>query len=163
MSYPNPDHNHRRSQTHQSIPLQDLNRPPDEYDAPAPHQHRRTLSDRGRNLLRQTGSIATGQYRSPQYAPIAEVSPSPTRRPQLDTSTAVGNGGIRRVEDEGIDSPIDAGAFQSAIGFGMDMNFQGDTSPPLSPIITTPRSSEQSRHPYSHDPYAQRGPSEDHG
>ncbi|KAL1604670.1 calcium channel protein [Nothophoma quercina] len=163
MSYPDPNHNHRRSQTHQSIPLQDLNRPPDEDDAPAPHQHRRTLSDRGRNLLRQTGSIATGQYRSSQqYAPIAEVSPSPTRRPQLNTNTAAGHGGIRRVEDEGIDSPIDAGAFQSAIGFGMDMNFQGDTSPPLSPIIPTPGSSEQSYHPYSQDPYAQRGPSEDH-
>lgn len=163
MSYPDPNHNHHRSQTHQSIPLQDLNRPPDEDDAPAPHQHRRTLSDRGRNLLRQTGSIATGQYRSSQqYAPIAEVSPSPTRRPQLNTNTAAGHGGIRRVEDEGIDSPIDAGAFQSAIGFGMDMNFQGDTSPPLSPIIPTPGSSEQSYHPYSQDPYAQRGPSEDH-
>lgn len=164
MSYPD-EHTHGRSQTQQSIPLQDLNRPPDDHDAPAsaPHQHRRTLSDRGRNLLRQTGGIATGQYRSPQYAPIAEVSPSPTRRPQLDTSTAAGQGGIRRVHDDGVDSPIDAGAFQAAIGFGMDMNFQGDTSPPLSPIVPTPASSQQSYHPYNQDPYAQRGPSEDHG
>jgi hypothetical protein len=164
MSYPDPDYNHRRSQTHQSIPLQDLNRPPDEDGASAPHQHqhRRTLSDRGRNLLRQTGGLATGQYRSPEYAPIAEVSPSPTRRPQLNTNMAAGHGGIRRVEDDGIDSPIDAGAFQSAIGFGMDMNFQGDTSPPLSPIIPTPGSSEDYNR-YNPDPYAQRGPSEDHG
>lgn len=162
MSYPDPNYNHRRSQTHQSIPLQDLNRPPDEDGAPAPHTHRRTLSDRGRNLLRQTGGLATGQYRSPEYAPIAEVSPSPTRRPQLNTNTAAGHGGIRRVEDDGVDSPIDAGAFQSAIGFGMDMNFQGDTSPPLSPIIPTPGSSEDYNR-YNQDPYAQRGPSEDHG
>lgn len=164
MSYPDPGYTHRRSQTQQSIPLQDLNRPPDDDDAPAPQQHRRTLSDRGRNLLRQTGSIAAGQHSSPQYAPIAEVSPSPTRRPQLSTNTAVGHAGIRRVEDDGVDSPIDAGAFQSAIGFGMDMNFQGDTSPPLSPIGPTPGSSERSSHyPYNHTPYAQRAPSEDHG
>lgn len=169
MSHPNPNHNHRRSQTHQSIPLQDLNRPPDEYDEPAPHQHRRTLSDRGRNLLRQTGSIATGHFRGSQYAPINEVSPSPTRRPQLSTNTAAGHGGIpsrggiRIVDDDGIDSPIDAGAFQAAIGFGMDMNFQGDTSPPLSPIIPTPESLDQSYHPYDEEPYAQRAPSEDHG
>lgn len=163
MAYPNPGHTHRRSQTQQSIPLQDLNRPPDDHDAPAPQQHRRTLSDRGRNLLRQTGGIATGQYRSPEYAPIAEVSPSPTRRPQLDTSTTAGQSGIRRVDDDGVDSPIDAGAFQAAIGFGMDMNFQGDTSPPLSPMIPTPASSQKSYHPYNQDPYAQRAPSEDHG
>ena len=167
MSSPDPDpsSNHRRSQTHQSIPLQDLNRPPDRHDAPAPHNHRRTLSDRGRNLLRQTGSIATGQYRSSQYAPIAEVSPSPTRRPQLNanTNTPARHGRIRMVDEDGIDSPIDAGAFQSAIGFGMDMHFQGDTSPPLSPIIPTPASSEQSYHPYNQDPYAHTRPSEDHG
>lgn len=162
MSYPDPNHNHRRSQTHQSIPLRDLNRPPDDGASP-PHQHRRTLSDRGRNLLRQTGSIATGQYRNSQYAPIAEVSPSPTRHLQLNTNMEVGQSGIRRVEDDGIDSPIDAGAFQSAIGFGMDMNFQGDTSPPLSPIIPTSGSPGQSYHPYNQDPYAPRATSEDHG
>lgn len=160
MSYPDPDHSHRRSQTHQSIPLQDLNRPPDDDHAPALPQHRRTLSDRGRNLLRQTGSLAAGQYRTSQYAPIAEVSPSPTRRPRLDTTTAAAHSGIRRVHDDGIDSPIDAGAFQAAIGFGMDMNFQGDTSPPLSPM--TPASG-QPYHPYGQDPYAHRRPSEDHG
>lgn len=169
MSYPypdpDPDHNHRRSQTHQSIPLQDLNRPPDQHDAPAPapHEHRRTLSDRGRNLLRQTGSIATGQFRSPQYAPLVEVSPSPTRRPQLKTNTAVGQGAARHTGDDAADSPIDAGAFQAAIGFGMDMNFQGDTSPPLSPILPASGPSAQPRHPYSQDPYAQTRPSEDHG
>lgn len=170
MSYPDPDHNqHQRSQTHQSIPLQDLNRPPDEnHNAPAPQSqsHRRTLSDRGRNLLRQTGGITTGQFRSAQYAPIADVSPSPTRRPRLNTDTAVGqSSGMRRVVHDGdvADSPIDAGAFQAAIGFGMDMNFQGDTSPPLSPILLTPGASEQPHYPYTPDPYAQRGPSEDHG
>ncbi|KAH6614999.1 calcium-channel protein CCH1 [Boeremia exigua] len=169
MSYPDPSHTPHRSQTQPSIPLQDLNRPPDAHgasaqdhdrDAPAHQQHRRTLSDRGRNLLRQTGSIATGQFRSSQYAPIAEASPSPTQRLQLNTAAA-GAPGIRTVHDDGVDSPIDAGAFQAAIGFGMDMNFQGDTSPPLSPMVRTP--SEPPYHRYNQDPYAQRGPSEDHG
>ena len=83
MSYPDPDHNNhhqQRSQTHQSIPLQDLNRPPDEnHNAPAPQSHRRTLSDRGRNLLRQTGGITTGQFRSAQYAPIADLADQASR------------------------------------------------------------------------------------
>ncbi|KAF1840841.1 uncharacterized protein K460DRAFT_321388 [Cucurbitaria berberidis CBS 394.84] len=161
MSYPDP--NHRQSHTHQSIPLQDLNRPPDDYnqDAPDSHLHRRTLSDRGRNLLRQTGAIATGgHFRDSQYSPIAEVSPSPTRRaPRLNTNAAPAQSGIRRVDDDELGSPIDAGAFQAAIGFGMGMEFQGETSPP----ITTPASSELSYHPYDRDPYADRSTSEDHG
>ncbi|KAG9202749.1 calcium channel protein [Epicoccum nigrum] len=124
---------------YQSIPLQDLNRPSDEnHNAPAPQSHRRTLSDRGRNLLRQTGGITTGQFRSCQFATIADVSPSPTRRPRLNTDTAVGQSGIQRMvpeyDGDVTDSPIDTGAFQAAIGFGMDMNFQGDTSPPLSAL-----------------------------
>ncbi|KAF2832985.1 hypothetical protein CC86DRAFT_461449 [Ophiobolus disseminans] len=163
MSYPDP--NHRRNQTHQSIPLQDLNRPPDDDDQTAPHQHRRTLSDRGRNLLRHTGAIATGGYRDSQYAPIAEASPSPTRygvRPQINTNVGGASSGIRRVEEEDVGSPIDAGAFQAAIGFGMDMNFQGDTSPPLTPPIATPSSSDDAFTQQDH-PYQARSTSEDHG
>ncbi|KAJ4367384.1 calcium channel protein [Neocucurbitaria cava] len=159
MSYPDP--NHGRSHAHQSIPLQDLNRPPDEYDHDASQQHRRTLSDRGRNLLRQTGAIATGgHFRDSQYSPIADVSPSPTRRaPRLDTNIAPQQSGIRRIQDDDPGSPIDAGAFQAAIGFGMGMEFQGETSPP----IPTPASSELSYSQYGRDPYADRSTSEDHG
>jgi len=163
MSYP--DANHRRNHTHQSIPLQDLNRPPDEYDETAPHHHRRTLSDRGRNLLRHTGAIGTGSYRDSQYARIAEASPSPTRhgtRPQINTNVGGASSGIRRVEDDDVGSPIDAGAFQAAIGFGMDMNFQGDTSPPFTPPIATPASSEDAFTQYG-QPYQDRSTSEDHG
>jgi hypothetical protein len=140
MSYNYPDPSHSRSHTHQSIPLQDLNRPPDQDGNTAPQQHRRTLSDRGRNLLRHRGS---------QYAPIAEASPSPTRHatrpPHIDTGAGASSGGIRRIEHDEHDeasSPIDAGAFQAAIGFGMDMNFQGDTSPPFTPPLATPVSSD---------------------
>lgn len=162
MSYPDP--NHRRSHTHQSIPLQDLNRPPDDDDETAHRQHRRTLSDRGRNLLRNTGAIATGS-RNSQYAPIAEASPSPTRRgarPQVYTNLGGASSGIRRVEEDDVGSPIDAGAFQAAIGFGMDMNFQGDTSPPLTPPIATPSSSDDA-FPQHSNPYQDRSTSEDHG
>jgi hypothetical protein len=163
MSYPDP--NHHRDHSHQSIPLQDLNRPPDEYNENAPQEHRRTLSDRGRNLLRQTGAIAGGHFRDPQYAPIAEASPSPTRhvsRPQINTNLGAQQGGIRRVEEEDVGSPIDAGAFQAAIGFGMDMNFQGDTSPPLTPIIPTPSSFDDAYGQYGH-PYQDVSVAEDHG
>lgn len=164
MSHSDP--NHRRSHTHQSIPLQDLNRPPDEDDGTVPQQHRRTLSDRGRNLFRQTGAIAGGHFRDSQYAPIAETSPSPTRhalRPQLNTNVGSGQGGIRRVEEDDIGSPIDAGAFQAAIGFGMDMNFQGDTSPPLTPPIPTPASSEHSYGQHGQTPYQDTSTPEEQG
>lgn len=161
MSYSDSNH------PHQSIPLQDLNRPPDDNDTLAPQDHRRTLSDRGRNLLRQTGALATGShYRDSQYAPIAESSPSPTRhasRPQLNTNIDSQHGGIRHVEEPDPGSPIDAGAFQAAIGFGMDMNFQGETSPPLTPPIPTPASSAHSYGQYDHYPYQDRTTSEDQG
>jgi hypothetical protein len=164
MSYPDP--NHRRSETHQSIPLQDLSRPPDDYTHDAPPAHRHTLSDRGRDLLRQTGSIATGHHGASQYAPIADTSPSPTRLPQLNTNNVPARGGLRHVEESQVESPIDAGAFQSAIGFGLDMSFQGDTSPPLSPLSPVIPSTETFDDPHRHynqDPYAQRATSEDHG
>jgi hypothetical protein len=103
MSYPSPDHGEQHN--HQSIPLQDLNRPPDEDDETA---HRRTLSDRGRELLRHTGAIATGHYRDSQYAPIAESSPSPTRhvsRPQINTNVGAQQSSVRRVQDDDMGSP----------------------------------------------------------
>ncbi|KAF2869719.1 calcium-channel protein CCH1 [Massariosphaeria phaeospora] len=160
-----PDPNHRRHHTHQSIPLQDLNRPPDEhveYATAGAQQHRRTLSDRGRNLLRQAESIATGHHWNPQYAPIAE-SPGRTRAehgPQLNTGVAAGRGGTVADEDEGYSPIEDAGAFQAAIGFpGMGMSFQEETSPPPLP---TSMSAEQSYAPYGSDPYNPTHVSEDH-
>lgn len=154
-----PDPNRYRNNTHQSIPLRDLNRPPDDdaYQQGGAQQHRRTLSDRGRDLLRHSGSLATGW--NSQYVPIAEASPSPTRtgsRPQVNTSRAAAS---RRdpLEDDD-DSPVDAGAFQAAIGFS-GMSFQGETSPP----IPTPMSSEHSYQQYGSDPYTGRDTSEDNG
>ncbi|KAH8727532.1 Ion transport protein-domain-containing protein [Phaeosphaeriaceae sp. PMI808] len=164
MSFPDP--NHSRDHNLQSIPLQNLNRPPDYEDDESAPQHRRTLSDRGRNLLRQTGAMATGNYRESQYAPIAEASPSPTRqpdRPRLNTNLGgeTTTSGLRQVDDDDMGSPIDAGAFQAAIGFGMDMHFQGNTSPPLTPPLPTSTSDGVSQSQYG-NPYQHRGASEDH-
>lgn len=174
------DPNHHRAQTHQSIPLQNLHRPPDEHygytqegaqqqhhhqhhpQQPEEQQsHRRTLSDRGRQLLRNSGGIASGQPWNSQYAPIAEVSPSPTRapvRPRVDTAGASRRQHPQAVEEDGDFSPVDIGAFQAAIGFS-GLGFQGDTSPP----VPGPMPTDQSFHQHSSDPYYPRGPSEDHG
>jgi hypothetical protein len=84
-------------------------------------------------------------------------------RPQINTNVGSEHGGgIRRVEEDDVGSPIDAGAFQAAIGFGMDMNFQGDTSPPFTPPLPTPASSEEAYTQYGH-PYQERETSEDQG
>ncbi|KAF2447604.1 calcium-channel protein CCH1 [Karstenula rhodostoma CBS 690.94] len=163
MSSPDTPNTHRRSQTQQSIPLRDLHRPPDEHHGEpqqGPQQHRRTLSDRGRQLLRHSGSLASGQPWNSQYAPIAETSPSPTRartrgRPQVDTAA----GASRRpppVNEDGDYSPVDIGAFQAAIGFS-GLAFQGETSPPLGPPATSSRPYPQ----YGSDPYLSRSTSED--
>ncbi|KAF2748099.1 hypothetical protein M011DRAFT_400949 [Sporormia fimetaria CBS 119925] len=135
----------RRPSSPTSIPLRDLSRPPDENAGHAPHNprpHRRTLSDRGRNLLRQTGYS--------QYAPIAEVSPSPSRsanRPQIQTSFPAAHAAPQEAHDAYY--PVeDAGAFQAAIGFSgfPDTGFYGATSPPM-------RTPETSYQPYESDPY----------
>jgi hypothetical protein len=138
MSYPNRN----------SIQLQDL--PPDRDNGTEPHEHRQTFSDRGRHLR----ALASG-HRDSRYAPLVEASPSPTRhasRPQINT-----------VEEEDVGSPIDPAQFQNAIGFGMDFNFQGDTSPPLTPPIPTPASSQLSYSQYGQPSYQDRLTSDDRG
>lgn len=158
---------HHRNQAHQSIPLRDLHRPPDEHyedsheDHEAARHHRRTLSDRGRMLLRQSGSLASGQSWNSQYAPIAETSPSPTRtstrtpaHPHVDTAAGASRH-PHNLEEDGDYSPVDIGAFQAAIGFS-GMGFQGETSPPL-PTHAAPYRQ------HSSDPYLNRSTSEDHG
>ncbi|KAF1956154.1 calcium-channel protein CCH1 [Byssothecium circinans] len=163
-----PDQNGRRNNSHQAIPLRDLNRPPDPHNGYAQggaqqRQHRRTLSDRGRELLRNSGSLASGQHWNPQYAPIAEASPSPTRsstRRHIDTALAQARRGRAPEEDDAY-SPVDAGAFQAAIGFS-GMSFQGETSPPLVTPMSADPSYDNHHNHYVGDPYAARGPSEDH-
>lgn len=172
MSSPDPDHSniHRRSQTHQSIPLRNLHRPPDEHEGDGQQgaqHHRRTLSDRGRQLLRHSGQLASGQHWNTQYTPIAETesSPSPTRtrtrpRPRPRTQLDTAPGASQRapaVDDDGDYSPVDIGAFSAAIGFS-GLAFQGETSPPTGPPMTPAHSYPQ----YGSDPYLSRSTSEDH-
>lgn len=149
-------HHTRRPSNPQSIPLQDLTRPPDHDESPGALQHRRTLSDRGRNLLRTSISR--------QYVPIVEASPSPTRasdhpRPHLDTSLPVQRHQSAHVSDDGYSPIEDAGAFQAAIGFSAfpGMGFEGDTSPPLA----TNASSDTLIQPYGGQAYLSREVSED--
>ncbi|KAF2002857.1 hypothetical protein P154DRAFT_124470 [Amniculicola lignicola CBS 123094] len=163
-----PDPNHLRNQASpQSIPLQNLGPPSDEQqysNAPgeAQQQHRRTLSDRGRNLLRQTGAMATGQQWNSRYTPIAEASPSPTRtanRPQINTSFSQEPYGSRHEEDGGYSPLDDVAAFQAAIGFGGGFEYPSQISPP----IPTPMSSELSYRQAEANPYGWGQASEDNG
>jgi hypothetical protein len=89
------------------------------------------ISNRGRDLLRKTQTTT----------PLTNFSS------QNFTSVAVGNKEGNDLEESS--SPVDAGAFQAAIGFGMDMNFLGDTSPPLSPMIPTSASSDNTHGQYT--------------
>lgn len=119
MDPPN-DPSHRRGHsTPQSIPLQDLTRPPGRRHS------RRTLSDRGRDLL----------GRSRVYEPLSERSPSPAHPgsglriitshssnlqapPQYNANEA---SPLSALEVE------DGAAFQQAMGFA-GLSFQGETS-----------------------------------
>ena len=164
------DPNHRRHHTNpQSIPLQDLHRPPEDDTQYVPgdtQRHRRTLSDRGRNLLRQTHSIASGHW-APQYAPVAEASPSPTRagtsRPALNPSYPPVTSAILEEEDGGYSPVEDGAAFQAAMGFA-GLSFQGEEpqSPPILTPLSSPRSDTHSYVQRGSDPYiSSRHTSED--
>ncbi|KAF2460795.1 Ion transport protein-domain-containing protein [Lineolata rhizophorae] len=136
-------YSHRRDRsTPQGIPLQDLNSPPDEGESADSHWqqrgalHRRTLSDRGRDLLRNRESL-TGRPGT-RYAPIAETSPSPTRA-GFERSAGAGQaqhpprlqtGGFGAPHQDAPDiSPLDdLGAFQQAIGGFAGLSFQGESS-----------------------------------
>ncbi|KAF2199227.1 calcium-channel protein CCH1 [Delitschia confertaspora ATCC 74209] len=157
-----PEDNRWRSRTNpQSIPLQDLHHPPDQhvrFTAEGVQQHRRTLSDRGRSLLRHTQSIAAGHW-NPNYAPVTGTSPSPTRaavRPTIDTRLSDGRGGTTVHEDGGYSPLEDAAGFQAALGFA-GLSFQGESSHP-SPLATPMSfpSDDDSITPNENDAYISR-------
>ncbi|KAF1989433.1 calcium channel-like protein subunit Cch1 [Aulographum hederae CBS 113979] len=122
--YNDPNHRRNNSTPHSFIPLQDLSStPPDDEDAQRTTRRRsRTLE--GRNLLSNRTSFP--RVGNNAYAPIAEASPSPTRRR---------TGGIRVITDNAPDntqepaSAVDGAAFQEAMGFA-GLSFQGETSGP---------------------------------
>ncbi|OCK85943.1 hypothetical protein K432DRAFT_421393 [Lepidopterella palustris CBS 459.81] len=170
MASPDP-YNRRNITAPQSIPLQNLNRPPDEDDqhSAGTAQHSRTLSDRGRNLLRHRNSITARGLWNAQYAPIAEASPSPTRitsRPHLNTSFPAGQGGTTPHEDGGYSPLEDGGAFQAAIGGFTGLSFHGESthrsSTPSPPPVSINIAPSLMLHNES-DPYLPGQVSEDYG
>ena len=129
---------HRRNQSTNSIPLQDLNGNGTQEHGLGiirSESHRRTLSDRGRALF------VRGRDRpeNRRYAPINERSPSPPQRSPRGTPLSpiaivtTPDGDSSRIpdpDDEAGLSPVDdRGAFQAAIGFaGLSFN-AGFSSP----------------------------------
>lgn len=107
-------HLHRRSRTTpQSIPLQDLNRPPEQDEAPSdPQSHRRTLSDRGRRLLERGPSIR----QSARYSRLRGDTDDPRSsiRPVLKPSRSDSSNDD---QDGGLSPGVDAHQFQEAMGF----------------------------------------------
>ncbi|KAK5137370.1 hypothetical protein LTR08_008948 [Meristemomyces frigidus] len=132
------DSTHRRNQSANAIPLQELNSNGGAQEhglaVDTPASHRRTLSDRGRALFRREKERAETNRR---YAPINEGSPSPPqgppRAPPLSpiafvTSPSGRHERIPNDDDEGDHSPVeDRGAFQAAIGFA-GLSFNADRS-----------------------------------
>lgn len=150
------DHNnnqrYRDESTPQSIPLQDLNRPPDTDNPESPH--RRTLSDRGRSLLRGRDS------RNARYAPLSESSPprEAGRPSPLHLSTQGLNNSGRGPASSPISPVGDVGAFQNAIGFA-GLSFEGDSSRRDQPSVVSPgnpRSPPVWLHPSDGTPYDSR-------
>ncbi|KAK8250231.1 calcium-channel protein CCH1 [Phyllosticta capitalensis] len=143
----------RNDSTPQAIPLQDLNRPPDAdatdgADSPQP-AHRRTLSERGRSLLRGRDS------QNARYAPLRESSPP--RQDNRPTRPSLTIQGLRPREPSSLSEP---GHVHSFAG----LSFEGDTSRRSEPSLITPgdpRSPPVWLHPSESTPYMSRVSEED--
>lgn len=124
----NNEPSHRRNQTTQSIPLRNLDRPPepDVDEIEDSHQHRRTLSDRRRRLFQSSPSRHRPNTNNGSYAPLDDYRPyrpSSSMQPTLPTTE----------EDFDDASPlVDAGGFQDAIGFSA---WGSNDSDDLQPIL----------------------------
>ncbi|TKA67097.1 hypothetical protein B0A55_09622, partial [Friedmanniomyces simplex] len=129
---------HRRNQSADSIPLQDLNSngaQEQNLGVSRPEAHRRTLSDRGRALFVRNREKPENM----QYAPLNERSLSPPQHRAragllspiaIVTSPSGEQQRIRDVDEQETLSPVeDRGAFQAAIGFA-GLSFNADVSSP---------------------------------
>lgn len=134
MAEDDPAHRRNRSADDRSIPLQNLST----YGLSREDSHRRTLSDRGRELFRAGRSNTGNSRRNAPYAPIhdRDASPSPPSHtahmsPMAFVTTPSGqHERIPDEDDEGPTSPVaDRGAFQAAIGFaGLSFNASHSSS-----------------------------------
>ncbi|KAI9722379.1 MAG: hypothetical protein M1812_001851 [Candelaria pacifica] len=141
-------YNPRNPSTPQSIPLQDLARPPDSHDiTDEERRHSRGGLSRGRNLLRNRQSIGSRGAFIGRYEKLKEDSPSPTERNagRPARNLAVPENIYQSpYYEEGPYSPLEDGAgFQDAMGF-TGLSFQGETAsqpgPEDSPALpVTPR------------------------
>ncbi|KAK7511325.1 calcium-channel protein CCH1 [Phyllosticta citriasiana] len=139
---------HRRNDsTPQAIPLQDLNRPPDNQDSDSP-SHRRTLSERGRSLLRGRDSQNT------RYAPLRESSPP--RQDTRPTRPSLTIEGLRPREPSALSEPGQAHSFAG-------LSFEDNTRHSEPSLIATgdPRSPPVWLHPSESTPYMSRVSEED--
>lgn len=128
------DHfNPRNPFTPQSIPLQDLSRPPDSGEASNDRNtNRRSISGR----LRRTRQSFSGRVNTPaQYKRVSEGSPTATDRNTLDLPHVTTPRNAHRppsIYEDGEMSPINQYAFQDAVS-SVGLSFEA-SAPPRPPI-----------------------------
>lgn len=128
------EQNIRNPQTPQSIPLQDLSRPPDSEDVTDYRRSSRTSIGEAQGTSRTRDSIGARMRFGGRYERLAESSPSPLERFRL-TDTPVVTGPSDALQPPYLDgsdgeaSPLeDRSGFQEALGFA-GLAFQGDNAP----------------------------------
>ncbi|KAK5159113.1 hypothetical protein LTR04_005122 [Oleoguttula sp. CCFEE 6159] len=114
--------------------MTDLNRPPDiqTEERQGRRSHRRTLSDKGRSILRNGESLLGRTGFGRRYAPIEESSPSPPHTnpvsPRAYITTPSGTHLPADDTEDGSFSPMaDRGGFQEAMGFA-GLSFHGEAN-----------------------------------
>ena len=126
--------NPRNPSTPQSIPLQDLSRPPDPGEAGnESNTHRRSASG---GLFRTRQSFS-GRVNTPrQYERISEGSPTPTDRNRLDLPHVTTPRNAHKppsIYEDGEMSPVHQHAFQDAVSsVGLSFGASATPRPPIS-------------------------------
>ena len=137
----------RKSSTPQSIPLQDLSRPPDSRDVADGERSRR----RSRSLLEGSHLLSGGGTSGQRYERLAEDSPGPGARHALQSTqstTQYPTHGFAHsgYNDEAL-SPVaveDHAAFQAAMG-SVGLSFDApEPTRPMGSSMTTPSASAHS-------------------
>lgn len=107
----------RHQSSHQSIPLQDLSRPPDQASSDTGRGRTRSVSEKAKALLSKRQSFS-GRINAP-YERVNEGSPPapdriPRDLPRVTTPRSAHQ--LAPSYDEGEMSPVDVGSFQAAMG-----------------------------------------------
>lgn len=133
---PDEQHHRRNQSVPQAIPLQDLSHRDRDLEVNGSPSHRRTLSDRGRNLFQHSrNSLLRRDQHGVQYAPVVGGG-AVTRQSRTPQGLGIGLGlntnfqGARvsaAPEDEPAFSPVGPG-FQDALGFA-GLSYSGEGYP----------------------------------